>query len=67
MLLEPVERRIERAGLDLEQLTRAAANRLADAIAVLRPPLERLENQQVERPLQQLDAVLIAVFLRHRR
>ncbi len=40
-------------------------NRLADAVSVLRSPLQSLENEQVERPLQQLNPILIAILLRH--
>jgi hypothetical protein len=40
-------------------------NRLADALSVLWSPLQRLENQQVERPLKQLNPILIAILLRH--
>ena len=39
---------------------------LPNAVTVLRPPLKRLENQQVECALHQLDSVLIAFSLRHR-
>ena len=40
-------------------------NRLADALSVLWSPLQRLENHQVERPLKQLNPILIAILLRH--
>ena len=55
--LEAVQRRVERAGVDLERLARMRADRLGDAVAVPRPPLQSLQNQQVECPLQQLDLV----------
>jgi hypothetical protein len=38
-------------------------NRLADALSVLWSPLQRLENHQVERPLKQLNPILIAILL----
>ena len=66
-LLESVQRRIERAGLDLEQIVGLGADRLADAMAVLRPPLERSENQHVERALEQFEAAFVGRLGHSRR
>ena len=57
-----MERRVD-VGVDLEGVHRVGADRLRDAVAVLRPPLERLQDQEVESALT-LDPVLVppAVF-----
>ncbi len=36
------------------------ADRLTDPVAVAGPPLKRLENKEIERALEELDAVLMA-------
>ena len=59
---QPVQGRIERAGINLKHLAGVDPDRLADPVAMLRTSLQRLENEQIERPLQQLDPVLIATF-----
>jgi len=43
--------------LHLQRLLRSDADRLSDAMAVLRPPLQHLENEQVERTLHKFDSV----------
>src|SRR5262249_2214498 len=60
LLFKAVQRRIQGAGVHLQDLARARADSHADAVAVLGSPLQRLQDQQVERALQKLDAVLIA-------
>ncbi len=58
--LEAVQRRIQRAGVDLQPLAGVETDGLADAVAVPRSGLQRLEDEEVERALQQLDVVLMA-------
>jgi hypothetical protein len=55
-----VQRRIQRSGVDLEDVARSP-DRLRDPVAVLRAPLQRLEHEQVERALEQFDAVAVAL------
>ena len=57
-LLETMQGRIERAGLDLEQIVGLGADGLADAVAVLRAPLQDSEDEHVERALQQLEPAI---------
>ena len=61
-LFEAMQRRIERAGFDLEQIVRLRADRLADAVAVLRAPLQGPQDQHVERALKQLEPLGIGCF-----
>src|SRR5262245_8341592 len=58
-LLEPVQRRVQRPRLHLENFGRPGPNRLRDCIAMLRPGTEALKNNHIERALQHLDPVLI--------
>ena len=54
--LQPVQRRIERAGLDLQQVFRGPLNVLGDGVAVGRSGEQRAQDQEVERALQELHA-----------
>ena len=66
-LHEALQRGIERAGFDLEQVIRLRPDRLADAVAVLGPPLQGAENEHVEGALEQLQAPVVGVLGHSRR
>ena len=53
--LQPMERRIQRPGLDLEQVFRGPLNVFGDRVAVGGPCEQSAEDEEVERALQQLD------------
>src|SRR6266576_1750942 len=63
LFFQPVQRWIERTRIHLQQLAGAIPDRHANPITMLRPPLQRLQNQQVQRPLQKLDPVLVPLSL----
>jgi hypothetical protein len=63
LALEPVQGRVERAVIDDQDLLRACAEGDADAVAVLRSPLQRAEDEQIERALEQIRFV---TRLRHK-
>ena len=62
LAFEPVQRRIKRAGIHLQNFARVRADRQGDPVTVLRAPAQGLQDQEVQRPLQQFDAILIALF-----
>jgi hypothetical protein len=55
-----VEGRVEGSGFHLQDVPGIRADRLGDAVAVPRPPLQGLEDEQVEGALEELDAGLVA-------
>src|SRR5262249_43095403 len=59
--LETVEGGIQRSGVHPQRVARAGADRLRDPVAVLRSPRQRLEDEQVEGSLEQLDRVLVGL------
>ena len=61
-LHETVQRRIEGAGFDLEQLVGLRADGLADAVAVVRTPLQDSKDEHVERALEKFQAPFVGVF-----
>src|SRR4029453_11031704 len=55
LLLHAVQSRIERSLFDLQHLVRQLVDTQRDAISMVRAGAEALENQQVERALEQVD------------
>src|SRR5262245_51675561 len=53
--LQPVQRRIERALLDAQRILRDLLNAIGDRPPVLRLEGERLEDQEIESPLRQIE------------
>src|SRR5262249_32499801 len=51
--------------VDVEHIGRSRADRDADPVPVLRPPLQGAQDQHVERALQQLDPVRVPRLLGH--
>ena len=50
-----MQRRIEGAGFDLQQIFRGSLNVLRDGVAVTRPVAQRSQDQEVEGASQQVD------------
>src|SRR5215831_17695897 len=61
-LFEAVERRVERAGFDLEEAVRLRTNGLTDAVTVAGTPLQGPEDEHVEGALEELEAFAFGVF-----
>jgi hypothetical protein len=55
---QPVERRVERSRFDLEQIIGLRADSLADAVTVLRAPLQDPQDQHIERALEEFEALV---------
>src|ERR1700759_5432811 len=66
LTLQSMESRIQRSSLHLKHISGSQTQSLDNAISMLRSPLQRLKNKHVECSLQQLNPVLIMVFLVHR-
>ena len=60
-----MERRVERAVLHLEHVLGLALDRVGDRVAVGRPDAQRLQNQQVERPLEHFALNRLISAFRH--
>ena len=58
-LLQPVQRGVERAVEDAERVARRLADPPRDAVAVPRPPAERLQHQHVERAEQDVELAIV--------
>src|SRR5688572_6075124 len=54
-LLEPVQRGIQRALADLEDFTRQLLDPARDGVPVRGAPRQRLEDEEIERALEQID------------
>ena len=54
-----MQRGIERPGVRPQDVAGAGADGLADSIAMPRPPLQGLEDEQVKRALQQFNPIAI--------
>ena len=54
-LFHTVERGVERAFLDVQLVLRGVADPFRNGVAVHRPPREGLQDEEVERPLQQFE------------
>ena len=69
--LEPLQRRIQRALVDAQHVLGDLLDALRDAPAVQRPERQRLEDQQIERALQQIEFghydLPSSALLRHQR
>src|SRR5262249_39244267 len=61
-IFETVERRVQGAGLDLEEAVGLRPDGLADAVAVLGTPLQGPEDEHVEGALEQLQSLAVGVF-----
>ena len=65
--LRQMQRGVEGAGFDLEQVVGLRADGLSDSMAVLGPPLQGPEDEHVEGPLEELQALFVQVFGHSRR
>jgi hypothetical protein len=56
---QPVQRRVQGAGFDLELVVRLRADVLSDAVAVLASPLQGPQDEHVEGALEQVEALVV--------
>jgi hypothetical protein len=54
-MFQAIERRVQRALLNLEAILRNLLNAQKDAVSMQRAERDRLEDQHVQRALQQID------------
>src|SRR5688572_8323043 len=64
LFFKAMERGVERSGFDLQRFGGLRGDGLPDGVAMLRSPLQRLEDEHVQRALQQLQTRAVA-FLFH--
>jgi hypothetical protein len=64
-ILEPVQSRVQRSMLDLEDFMRAMLDDVSDGVAVGGAEKERLQDEQIEGPLQQVGFKWRGVSLWH--
>jgi hypothetical protein len=57
LVFEPMESRIERALLDLQDVARQLLDPFREGPAMLRLELQRFQNEEVERPLNEVDGL----------
>ena len=60
VFLQPVQGRIKRAGLHLQEIVGLRANCLSDAVPVLGSPLQGPQDEHVEGALQELEAAFVS-------
>lgn len=65
LIFEPMQRRIKRAVLDLQNLLRGLLDDMRDSVSVSRAQQDGLENKDVERPLKEISSFVISAFTWH--
>lgn len=64
-VFQSLQRQIKRTMVDKENLFRLPLYRSGNAVAVTWPEKQRLENQKVQRSLQQSNVIVMGLFGRH--